>query len=409
MWRGPAWVPDFLKLEWRFLVARWVGIFAVAVTLPFIPMQPTSREVAFGLLILAMTYSLVVVHLIRRHPHLLASGYVATTADGLLTMAMLHVSGGGDQSPLYLAIVSVSVATAMRYGYRPSLLLTLVFCAFDAFEGKDRFGTFLASGIVFRSCFLFITVLLASYIQEQAQVAQTALQLRLREAIDLNAALRQLGRRVVQVQEEERRRLSLELHDDPLQRAALLGRDIGSDVEQNDRTQRWQDAAEEIAIALRVICTGLRPPMLDDLGLVPSVESMANAVRARSDLTVRLRVESPALESFGRLWPPLELALYRVVQEAVNNVQKHARASEVSISLTRTDDSAEIRVEDDGRGFDHTLRPGIGLHGMRERLAPFGGSLTLSQSSGGGTLLVANVPLAADTTPHSEEAEQRAA
>jgi two-component system sensor histidine kinase UhpB len=191
------------------------------------------------------------------------------------------------------------------------------------------------------------------------------------------------------VQEEERRRLALELHDDPLQRATLLARRLagrGLDEE--------QESAEDVAIALRAICYGLRPPMLDDLGLATALKRLVSDVAARSDVQVLLHPSGAAAE---RVDPALELALYRVAQEGLNNVLKHAHARQASVSLERGADWIELRIEDDGRGTsgDYRSPNSLGLVGIRERLLPWAGQVHIGpRPQGGGTLLQARARLA---------------
>jgi signal transduction histidine kinase len=225
-----------------------------------------------------------------------------------------------------------------------------------------------------------------------ASALQSALLLsRLEEQVSLLAdreqTLAALSGRLMHVQEEERRRLALELHDDPLQRATLLARRLagrGLDEE--------QESAEDVAIALRAICYGLRPPMLDDLGLAAALDRLISDVAARSDVQVLLHLGGPAAAE--RVDPALELALYRVAQEGLNNVLKHAHARQASVSLERGPDWIELRIEDDGRGTsgDYRAPNSLGLVGIRERLLPWAGQVHIGpRPQGGGTLLLARV------------------
>jgi signal transduction histidine kinase len=195
-----------------------------------------------------------------------------------------------------------------------------------------------------------------------------------------------LSGRLMRVQEEERRRLALELHDDPLQRASLLARRLAGRGLVSE-----QEAAEDVAIALRAICYGLRPPMLDDLGLGAALDRLVGDVAARSDVQVNLLLEGFAMGD--RLDADLEVALYRVTQEALNNVLKHAEAEHALVKVFGTDDAIELHVEDDGRGTagDYSNERSLGVVGMRERLMPWDGQVTISARPHGGTRVVARV------------------
>ena len=134
----------------------------------------------------------------------------------------------------------------------------------------------------------------------------------------------------------------------------------------------------------------LRPSALDDLGLVPAIERLAQTVGESG-----IEVDVEARIGDVRLPEPVETTLYRIVQEAVTNVAKHAGAQRLSITLTRRDGSVVAIVEDDGSGFDPAAPDsgGIGLVGMRERLALVGGTLRIEAAPGAGTTIAAEVPV----------------
>jgi len=210
-------------------------------------------------------------------------------------------------------------------------------------------------------------------------------------------ALAALSGRLLRVQEEERRRLALELHDDPLQRAILLARQLERDP--NDaQFRQWRQEVEEIVAALRATCMGLRPPTLDDLGLAGGLEWLTSSVSARSDLAVSLTEETDDGAPFPWLDPDLEGALYRVAQEALNNCLKHAEASQVAVRLRRRDREIQLWVTDDGRGIPSSFdgqRQSIhlGILGMQEQLRPWGGTVTVEPGPVGGTIVRAQVAL----------------
>ena len=203
--------------------------------------------------------------------------------------------------------------------------------------------------------------------------------------------------RVVDAQEVERRRLARELHDETGQAltSILLGlraveeADIGDEA--REATARLREQVVETLHDVRRLAVELRPSALDDFGLVPALERLVETFREQTGIPVEL--ETVLGET--RLPPPVETALYRIVQEALTNVIKHSRASRVSVLVTRKGDSVAAVVEDDGVGFtpDEVRDGGLGLVGMRERIALLGGRLTVESEPERGTTLVAEVPV----------------
>jgi signal transduction histidine kinase len=213
-------------------------------------------------------------------------------------------------------------------------------------------------------------------------------------------ALAALTERLLQAHEEERRRIALDLHDDPLQRAILLTREIG-EMPGDGLPVHVRRGIEEIVISLRAICMGLRPPMLDDLGLVAALEWLATDVSACSDLSASLEVEGFEPMKYARLETGLEVALYRVAQEALANCVKHARARQVRVTLQREARVVRLLVADDGLGVGDIAdgaegRLGLGLLGMRERLRPWGGTVRISANPAGGTQVSADAEVRGD-------------
>jgi signal transduction histidine kinase len=203
-------------------------------------------------------------------------------------------------------------------------------------------------------------------------------------------------RRVVAAQEEERRRLALELHDETGQAltSILLGlKAIGSAETREDAQRAEADVRGLVVQALqdvRALAVELRPSALDDFGLAAAVERLAQTFGERSG--IRTTVETHLDD---RLRPELETTLYRVVQEALSNVVKHAGAEHVSIVLAQRGSGVAATIDDDGQGFDESaIRPdALGLTGMRERLALVGGTLEIESAPGRGTTVAAHVPV----------------
>ena len=217
-------------------------------------------------------------------------------------------------------------------------------------------------------------------------------------AVDLSRRVaRDALRRVVEGQELERRRLARELHDETGQAltSILLGLRAVEDATAPDEASRAVTELRELVVAtlqdVRALAVQLRPKALDDFGLVAALERLAQTFTEASGM----RVDLEARLGKTRLPPEVETTLYRLVQEALTNVVKHAGASNVSILLVRRDGVATLVIEDDGRGFDlrETRSDGLGLVGMQERVALHDGRLTLESKPGAGTTLAVEVPL----------------
>jgi signal transduction histidine kinase len=196
--------------------------------------------------------------------------------------------------------------------------------------------------------------------------------------------------------EQERRRWARELHDETLQ--ALAGFQVQlsaalrrSDAESLERAVRT--AVEQIGTeieTLRMLITELRPAALDELGLQPAIESLASRVAAVEGLEVETEVSLGA--DGERLPAELETTVYRLVQEALTNVVKHAHASSVTIEIVAHGDLVDVAVRDDGAGFDPSLpRDGFGITGMRERVGLADGTLEVESAAGAGTTVAARL------------------
>jgi len=217
-------------------------------------------------------------------------------------------------------------------------------------------------------------------------------------AVDLSRRVaRDALRRVVSGQELERRRLARELHDETGQAltSILLGLRAVEEAGSPDEMRTAASSLRELVVGtlqdVRRLAVQLRPKALDDFGLVAAVERL---VQTFSEATA-IRVELEAQLGSERLPAEVETALYRIIQEALTNIVKHAEASSVSILLVRSSATATVVIEDDGQGFDPAeLQEGrLGIIGMRERVELHEGRLTVESAPGSGATLVAEVPL----------------
>jgi signal transduction histidine kinase len=238
----------------------------------------------------------------------------------------------------------------------------------------------------------------------------------LQEVERARSELQQLSARLLQIQEAERKRLSRELHDEIGQTLTALRIEIShaqtllkdAPAGARERLERARELAERSVRTVRDISLLLRPSLLDDLGLSPALQSLAE------DFTERTGAACDFTEAGLRDTLPDEVktCVYRVVQEALNNIQKHAAAQKVRIDVRQTDESLSVRVWDDGRGFDASsprqeAGGRLGILGMRERASSLGGTLAFEPAPGGGTLLSLHLPLAAPvlSEPYFQEAQ----
>jgi signal transduction histidine kinase len=222
-----------------------------------------------------------------------------------------------------------------------------------------------------------------------------------RAAIAIDLSERVAGaalRRVVEGQELERKRLARELHDETGQAltSVLLGlRSIEEATRDQPQVRESVLALRELVVStlhdVRRLAVELRPKALDDFGLLPALERLAETFAEQTAIDVHLQT---ALGD-ERLDPEIETALYRIVQEALTNVVKHAQASTISVVLTKRGDSVTALIEDDGQGFDASERSGdgLGLLGIRERIALLRGRVAVESSEGSGTTVVVEVPV----------------
>ena len=211
--------------------------------------------------------------------------------------------------------------------------------------------------------------------------------------------LREIAARALAATEEERKRIARELHDGIAQSLAALRIRLRVARLVPDESERWkllEQVSSEMGEAmeeLRRIARGLRPPALDMLGLGPAIESHARNIADATGMAMDLR-----LEDIGhRLAPEVELALYRVIQEALSNVARHSGADTFRLQLGVAADYVFADVADNGRGFDvaqaMSSAGGLGLFGMQERAGYVGGSVEIDSEPGAGTRVHVLVPI----------------
>lgn len=211
--------------------------------------------------------------------------------------------------------------------------------------------------------------------------------------------LEQLSRRLVEVQETERRTLARDLHDELGQQLTALKLLLESSpglppAQMLHRVQEAHARTNQLQGLVRHMSLDLRPTMLDDLGLVPALLWLFDRRSGLSNLDIQLRHQSVEDVRFP---PEIETAAYRIVQEAITNVARHAGVGAATVRLWASAETLSVQVEDKGRGFDAeaalAATTSSGLSGMRERAALLGGQLTLESTPGAGTTLTAELPI----------------
>jgi len=225
----------------------------------------------------------------------------------------------------------------------------------------------------------------------------------LEESDRLQTQLRQLSRKILSTQEEERREISRELHDVIAQtltginvRLATLKKEAATNTKGLDRNiARTQRLVEKSVDIVHQFARELRPAVLDDLGLIPALHTFVKAFSKRTRIHVQLSV----FAEIERLDSNQRTIFYRVAQEALTNVARHAQAGRVDVSIQKLPDCVCMKIKDDGKSFNvervlcSNGSKRLGLLGMRERLEMVGGTFKIESSTGKGTVVIACLPL----------------
>jgi len=225
--------------------------------------------------------------------------------------------------------------------------------------------------------------------------------------------LAKLSRTVLMAQEAERERVARDLHDELGQIITALRLELGllqkrppDTAEQASEAARGAaELVEKAAAELRRVCQGLRPPLLDDLGMAPAAERLAEHFEDLTGISVDFRPQ--LLEEDPGITPEIALCTYRILQESLTNVSRHAQATAVAVSLLREAESLHLSVYDNGQGFDPEALSGggAGITGMTERANLVGGSLTVRSVPQEGTRVTFRAPLPRITSPFTPPTE----
>lgn len=337
---------------------------------------------------------------------------------GVLVVALLHVLleltglprqhtvGAVVYVPPLLLLAPVAWA-GLRYGLEGGVLTALwaagltvpnlVLWHPDAYEWLGD--------LLFLALVLGLGVLIAVPVERERAARRHAAETTERLHAVEQEQLRTYVHEVTLAQEAERTRIARELHDDVAQHLIVLVRHLDLLTADHDpeRLTTARDVASRALAEVRRTSRDLRPTVLDDLGLSPALQWLAEDLSSRSDVRATSAIEGRP----RRLAAPVELALFRIAQEALRNVERHAAADSARLTLTFAAEETRVEVVDDGRGFevpdrlDALARSGrLGTIGMRERAELVGGTFRLDAAPGRGTTVEAVVPITAVSLPH---------
>jgi len=210
-------------------------------------------------------------------------------------------------------------------------------------------------------------------------------------------------RQLLNAQEEQRKRLSRDLHDGPVQNLVDIGHDIdqilddksGLNKSVSNPLTKIRDQVDDILEQTRRAIHGLQPPLLEEVGLQPAIIWLCDDLADSSDIKIDVDINLP----LKRVSSELEITLFRLVQEALTNIKKHANASQIAVILTTSEQSIQLSITDNGSGFetptgDQLYSSGrFGLIGMRKRVDLLGGTFNLRTIIGKGTTLLIEIPI----------------
>ena len=265
-------------------------------------------------------------------------------------------------------------------------------------ELNQTFDRLRARLVIMLAATVAVGLMLAAFTVWRTLRLERELERRFQEGVRTRQELKELSARLVSAQEEERRTISRELHDEVGQSLSALLMEAGNAAARvppdSTEVRRHVDSIKKLAEAsvnvIRNMTLLLRPSMLDDFGLVPALEWQAREVSKRTGMRVLVNADDGKEE----LPDALKTCIYRVVQEALHNCARHAQARSVRVMVEQEAHRILLTVEDDGRGFEARRVRGLGLVGMEERVNHLGGIFTIRSSPGAGTKVAVELPLA---------------
>jgi signal transduction histidine kinase len=306
------------------------------------------------------------------------------------------IPAGFHHIPVALYLAPIGYAS-LRYGTEGGLLTGL----WSAMLASPNLVFWHRSGFEWASELFFIAVVVAVGVTMAIPVERER-RANERLADSERQRLRSYAHWVIQAQEDERRRIARELHDEAAQNIVVIRRGLGTladdlaDHPAVGEVEHLRGVAAQTLTGIRRFSRDLRPPTLDRLGLVPALTQLIGEVGDRTGCAAEVRTTGDP----RRLHPETELAAFRIVQAALHNVENHADATTVDVVIVFDRDHLELTITDDGRGFsvperlDELPPEGrLGLVGMNERAQLIGGTLRISSQPGSGTVVSLQLPI----------------
>jgi len=320
-------------------------------------------------------------------------------AEIVLITALIHLMGGSEWIGVIFYVFTVIYANFFLPELQGYLITGLVVLLYSSLVILEYFGVIPHRSLFppyeapYRNLAYNLTTILAGAAGVYGALSYTVrafTEIYARKNRALRARERELSnlsQRILSAQDEERRRIARVLHDELGQTLAAVKLELaaGEDV------TRAQELIDRAISQTRDLAHSLRPPLLDDLGLGPSLRRLGRMVEEAGNVDVRVRVEITE-----RLPQEHEGLLFSAAQEALRNIEAHAQARHVEIAVEQREGAIVLVVTDDGIGFDHAAVPGLGLRGIRERVEGIGGRMSVFSRPGEGTRLEVEVPYAGD-------------
>jgi signal transduction histidine kinase len=344
----------------------------------------------------------------------------AAVLTALLFSTALNPLAG--ERAVYVLLFPAVAFSAWYCGRGPSILaivLALVGGMYGALTTLHSFHVPTASELVLILAFFcssIIVVVMAEARRRQNETLQQAqgelescVQERTADLDTANQNLRRLSARLLQLQDEERRRIARELHDSVGQMLAALSMNLSAvrgDIERLSKTANAladsESLVHEMTSEVRTISHLLHPPLLDEAGLLSALRWYVDGFSVRS----KIKVDLDLADDFGRLPRESETAIFRVIQECLTNIHRHSGSPTAKIRLRQRDHQVLVEVADKGKGIPPEKQqematsgpPGVGIRGMRERLRQLGGTLEID-SNGAGTVVLVLLPVTAISAP----------
>jgi signal transduction histidine kinase len=344
---------------------------------------------------------------------------IALLAALLAVLMARAMNAMADGSSPYLAAIAAVAFSAWLCGTGPavaSLILALVAAAYRIISPTHSLQITHPADWANLLAFLFVAVVILTIgeanVDERERLRNAAGELeekvreRTGELDHANHSLRHLTARLLNLQDEERRRIARELHDNAGQALSALAMNLGAVAEDLGQLMKTACVVADSASMVRQMSDDIRtmsyllhPPLLDEMGLAPALKWYVEGFAERSKIAVDLECS----KDFGRLSREVETAIFRIVQECLINIHRHSASLTAAIQITWSGSHVRLEIRDNGKGISPEMRHqmesggtvGVGVRGMRERVRQLGGSLEISSAGAGtGTRIVVRLPTA---------------